>query len=170
MDRCLERQFSDASSFPAIFDASGALWPENLRNSVDAMFSDAPLGSVFSSIADHYRTCPSELTVLMFAIYTGGQAPATPADAAFSMTGKLYGGPWSMWRTPEDDAANWEWHERCVALLAPMVHGYYISESNTVRHPEYVERAFAEGVLDEIERIRGERDPHGRFFGFYEGL
>jgi hypothetical protein len=51
-----------------------------------------------------------------------------------------------------------------------MVHGYYISESNTVRHPEYVERAFAEGVLDEIERIRGERDPHGRFFGFYEGL
>lgn len=170
IDRCLDRQFDVPSSFPELFKASGDLWPEHLRNSVDAMFSDRPLDEVFSKVADHYQSCPSDLNVLMFAVYTGGHGPKPPTDSSFSITGRLYGGPWSMWKTQEEDEKNIAWHEKCVELLSSVIHGHYISESNTVLHPEYIETAYAPGVMDKIEAIRHQRDPEGRFFGFYDGL
>jgi hypothetical protein len=170
MDRCIERSFSAPSSFPEIFDASGSLWPDHLRNSVDAMFSNRPLEDVVGRSMEHFKSVPTDLTLVMFAVFTGGHAPKTPDDAAFSMTGRLYGGPWSMWRTKEEDEKSIAWHEKCVQLLAPAIHGHYISESNTVLHPEYIKDAYKDGVLEKIDQIRHNRDPQGRFFGYYDGL
>jgi hypothetical protein len=67
---------------------------------VDATFSNRPLAELMSATIDHVLSCPSPKTVYMFAVYTGGETPPTPPDASFSMTGKIYGGPWSMWERP----------------------------------------------------------------------
>lgn len=170
MERCTERIFSRPSTFEAIFDLSGALWPEGLRSRVDAMFSDKPLADLCSATWEHFAKAPSRQAVYMYAVYTGGHAPATPADASFSMTGRLYGGPWTSWEHAADDTANTAWHEELVRLMAPYVHGHYISESSTVDHPEYLETALAPGVLGRIEEVRKVYDPSGLFFGFHEGL
>jgi FAD/FMN-containing dehydrogenase len=168
MGNCLSRSFAEPSTFEQLFDASGALWPAKLRARVDAMLSNVKLSDVVASVADHYVECPSKETVLMYAVYTGGSAPATPPDAAFSMTGKLYGGPWTMWRSPGEDASNIAWHTRCVELLLPLMHGHYISESDTVGHPEYVKSSYLGDSLSRIEELRRKYDPKGVFVGFQD--
>ncbi|MEZ0325050.1 MAG: FAD-binding oxidoreductase [Fimbriimonas sp.] len=169
MDRCLSRSFACPSSFEEIFDASGALWPSGLRCNVDAMFSNASLSDVFESVREHYLSAPRR-AVLMFAVYTGGSAPAPPSDAAFSVTGKLYGGPWTMWDEPSEDAAGIAWHDRCVALLEPLMHAHYVSETDTAGHPEFIKKAYASDNLARIEQIRQQRDPDALFFDYREGL
>jgi FAD/FMN-containing dehydrogenase len=143
LDRCLSKTQSSPTSFEGLFDASGALWPAGLRAKVDALFSDAPLADTMRAVENHLLTTPSTKTVFMWAVFTGqNRPPMTPSDAAFSMTGNLYGGPWTMWDSPDMDAANVAWHERCVELLKPYVTGHYVAESDTVTHPEYAEQSF----------------------------
>lgn len=59
------------------------------------------------------------------------------------MTGALYGGAWTAWEDAADDAANIAWHTETMRLLEPFVVGHYVSETDTVAHPEYAERAYS---------------------------
>lgn len=170
MDVCLSRTFSDPVSFEQLFDVSGSLWPDGLRCRVDAAFSNASLAAVIDATSDHFLEAPSPETILMYAVFTGGAAPPTPSDAAFSSTGRLYGGPWTMWRSADHDAVNQAWHERCMTLLAPLTHTRYITESNTVSHPEFVEAALGAERLTRMEGLLKRYDPDGLFFGFQAGL
>lgn len=170
MDRCLAKSVAQPTTFEALFDASGALWPEGLRSQVDALFYNAPLAEIIAATKDHVQTAPSPKTVFMFAIFTGGGAPATPPDAAFSMTGALYGGAWTAWEDAADDAANTAWHTETMRLLEPYVVGHYVSETDTVAHPEYAERAYSPENWRRLAELRRMYDPDGVFFGFTGGL
>jgi hypothetical protein len=167
---CIRRQYAEPATFDNLYDLSGSLWPVGLRSKVDATFSNRPLAGLMSATIDHVLSCPSLKTVYMFAVYTGGEAPSTPPDASFSMTGKIYGGPWSMWDTPEEDAANAAWHERLMDLLKPHIHGHYIAESDTAHHPEYVDMAYLGDSLKRIEEYRAKYDKDGVFVNFHERL
>jgi FAD/FMN-containing dehydrogenase len=130
LDQCLSRSAAKQTNFTELFDASGALWPSNLRCKVDALFFNAPLADLCHAIKDHVLAAPSPATVLLFAAYTGkNRPPATPPDAAFSVTGQVYGGPWTMWNAADDDSANSSWHGKCVELLKPYVAAHYIRTS-----------------------------------------
>jgi len=83
----------------------------------------------------HMTKCPSPITVIFFAIFTGPNVPAVHPDAAYSMSSRVYGGPWTMWKDAADDAANSQWHDECTALLRPFNIGYYVGESDTVHRP-----------------------------------
>jgi FAD/FMN-containing dehydrogenase len=171
LDRCLSKSLVQPTSFEALFDASGALWPSDLRCRVGAVLSNAPLAEMMAAVKDHLVTAPSAKTVFMFAVYTGAhRAPATPPDAAFSATGMLYGGPWTMWETPEADADNILWHERCLALMTPFIAGHYVSESDIVSHPDHAEASFVAANWARLIELRKTHDPDGVFFDFGEGL
>jgi FAD/FMN-containing dehydrogenase len=171
IDRCLSKSVAQPTTFDALSDASGALWPPDLRCKVDALFFDRPLVDVVSAVKDHVLTTPSPRTVFMLAIYTGASgAPATPADAAFSMTGNLYGGNWTMWDDAADDAANIAWHDEAMRLLKPYVVGHYVSETDTVAHPEFARLSFAPANWQRLTELRQKYDPEGLFFNFTEGL
>jgi hypothetical protein len=171
LDRCLSKTLASPTSFEGLFDASGALWPAGLRAKVDALFSDAPLADTMQAIENHLLTTPSPKSVFMWAVFTGqNRPPATPSDAAFSMTGKLYGGPWAMWDSPDMDAANVTWHERCTELLQPYVAGHYVAESDTVTHPEYAKLSFTLANWARLNDLRVKHDPDGLFFDFCDGL
>jgi hypothetical protein len=138
---------------------------------VDALFYNSPLVDVVKAMKDHVLTTPSPKTVFMFAIYTGASgAPATPADAAFSMTGKLYGGAWTMWDDAADDTANSAWHDESMRLLKPHVVGHYVSETDTVGHPDYARLSFAPANWQRLTDLREKHDPEGLFFSFTDGL
>lgn len=171
IDRCLSKSVGQPMTFDEIFDASGALWPPGLRSKVDALFFNQPLADVIAATKNHIQAAPSPKTVFMFAVFTGaGGAPATPADAAFSMTGKLYGGAWTMWEDPADDTVNADWHSETMRLLKPYVAGHYISETDTVTHPEYAQRSYTPENWQRLAELRQLYDPDGLFFGFTGGL
>lgn len=171
IDQCLSRSLARPTNFETLSDGSGALWPADLRCKVDAMFSNASLAEMMQAVKDHLLISPSPKTVFMWAVYTGkGRAPATPPDAAFSMTGNLYGGPWTMWDSPDRDAENIAWHEKCVRLLEPHIAGHYIAESDTVAHPEYVRKSYTPAAWERLTGLRRKHDPGGLFFNFSDGL
>jgi FAD/FMN-containing dehydrogenase len=170
-DRCLWKSVAKPSTFEGLFDASGALWPPGLRSKVDALFYNRPLADVVAAVKDHVQAAPSPKTVFMFAVFTGAQgAPATPADAAFSMTGTLYGGAWTMWDDAADDAVNSAWHDETQRLLEPYVAGHYVAETDTVEHPEFARLSFAPANWERLAELRQKHDPDGLFFDFTGGL
>ena len=171
IDRCLWKSVAQPTTFEALFDASGALWPPGLRCKVDALFYNSPLVDVIRATKDHVLKAPSPKTVFMFAIFTGAMgAPAIPADAAFSMTGNLYGGAWTMWDGAASDAANMTWHDETMRLLKPYVVGHYVAETDTVTHPDYARLSFAPAAWERLADLRQKHDPEGLFFDFTGGL
>ncbi len=170
LDKCLSKSIAQPTDFEALFDASGALWPGDLRNNVDAVFSNAPVADLLKAVDQHFLKIPSKKSIVMFAVFTGKDVPAPLQDTCFSMTSKLYGGPWTMWDTPEEDKANIDWHAKCIELLEPMLSGHYVSESDTVKHPEYARAAYKEANWNRLAELRKKYDPDGVFFNFSEGL
>lgn len=168
--QCLKKTVAEETDFEKLFDASGGLWPGDLRCKVDAMFFNASLADLFKVTKDHFVKVESPKTVLMFAIFTGKNVPAPLLDTAFSMSAKLYGGPWTMWDTESDDKKNGAWHEQCVNLLKPHVAGHYVSETDTVGHPDYVKKSYKEANFARLGELRKKYDPSGVFFSFSDGL
>ena len=170
LSKCIKKDVCKPATFEQLFDASGALWPAHLRNQVDAMFSNATLPEIFGAVRDHFEASPSKLNLLLYAVFTGENVPAKLPDAAFSMTAKFYGGPWTMWEDAADDKANIAWHHKCVDLLKPYMMGHYVSESNTVQFPEYLEKAYTKSNWERLAELRKKYDPTGVFFAYSDGL
>lgn len=170
IEQCLKKSLVQPMDFEALFDASGALWPEGLRARVDAIFSDQPLEKVFACVQDHFQAASPE-TVYMFAVFTGPDgAPKTPSDAAFSMTGNLYGGPWTMWRDGADDSKNSAWHNKCMKLLSPHIKGHYVSESDLVHNRDFARASYKVENWQRLAELKKKYDPDQLFFGFSKGL
>jgi FAD binding domain len=168
--KCLGKETGTPLTMEQLFDASGDIFPGEMRNHVDAIYSNANLKDMMNATWEHCRKMPST-AAYMFAIFTGPDVPAKPlADAAFSMSGKLYGGPWTMWKEAKDDAANMVWHEKCLELMRPYIHGHYISETDTVKFPDYVKKSFSAQNFEKIAQLRKKYDPTGVFFGYFDGL
>lgn len=170
IEKCLQKSVNESTNFEKLFDASGTLWPENLRAKVDAIYSNAPVSDMLKAVKDFLPTMPSKKTVFMFAKFTGMDVPAPLPDAAFSMSARLYGGPWTMWDKAEDDAANIKWHEELLAKMKPHIYGRYVSESNTTGHPEFVKDCYKPKKLARLNELRQKHDPDGLFFNYTDGL
>ena len=168
LSKAIKKSIAEPTTFPQLFDASGELWPEGLRAKVDACFFDSPLTEVFKVNKEHFLKAHPK-TVYMFAIFTGAN-PEPPKDACFSMHAKLYGGPWTMWNTSDEDQKEIEWHNTCMKNLEPLIKGHYISESDTVGHPEYLEKAISKTNMEKLQPMRSQYDPDGVFFNFSDGL
>jgi FAD/FMN-containing dehydrogenase len=170
IDRCLSRSGPKRTNFEELFDGSGALWPPGLRCKVDALFFNAPLSDLCHAVKEHLLSAPRR-SVFLLAAYTGeNRPPGTPSDAAFSMTGQVYGGSWTQWESADDDAESISWHEKCVELLKPYVAGHYLGETDLVSHPEYARLSYAPAAWERLGELRRKYDPEGLFFGFDDGL
>jgi len=170
LDKCLSRSFATPLVFEKMFDLSGALWPEGLRNRVEATFSNTSPGELVKAVAVHMTKCPSPITVILFVIFTGPNVPAAHPDAAYSMSSRVYGGPWTMWKDAADDATNSHWHDECIALLRPFNIGYYVGESDTVRRPSNAVESMLPENWKRLADLRDKYDPDGVFFGYFDGL
>ncbi|MEW6348989.1 MAG: FAD-binding oxidoreductase [Thermodesulfobacteriota bacterium] len=168
--KCLSKTIAQPYDFEALFDGSGALWPSDHRNHVEAMFSDAQLADVLNAVRDHFLKSPSPTTLIMFAIFTGPNIPAPLPDAAFSMSAHYYGGPWTMWKDAEDDRAITQWHEKCLELLKPFVTGHYIGETDIVTYPHHVRGSYTESTWKRLQELRKKYDPEAVFFDYSDGL
>jgi len=170
LPKCLSRSFATPLVFEQMFDLSGAIWPEGLRNRVEATFSNSSPGEIVNAVAGHMTKSPSPLTVVLFVIFTGPNVPAPHRDMAYSMSSKVYGGPWTMWRDAAEDEANSRWHEECAALLRPFNIGYYVGESDTVGRPSNAVESVSPENWQRLADLRDKYDPDGLFFDYFDGL
>ena len=168
--KCLWQTPAKPVLFDELFDASGALWPEGLRNRVKAIFSNSNPGEIVQAVAQHMSNAPSPTTLVLFAIFTGPNVPAPLPNAALSLSARVYGGPWTMWKDAADDEANTAWHRECVALMKPHITGYYIGETDPVAFPSEATGAFSPESWKHLADLRDKYDPGGLFFGFFDGL
>jgi FAD/FMN-containing dehydrogenase len=170
ISRCLSHSFATPLVFEQLFDFSGALWPDGLRNRVEATFSNSSPNELVSAVAGHLRKCPSPITLILFVIFTGPDVPAAHPDMAYSMTSRVYGGPWTMWKDASGDEANSRWHDECTALLRPFNVGYYVGESDTVGRPSNAIQSLSPENWKRLGELRDKYDPDGLFFGYFDGL
>jgi FAD/FMN-containing dehydrogenase len=168
--KCLLQTQTTPVLFDQLFDASGALWPEGLRNRVKAIFSNASPGELVQALSQHMTKAPSPTTLVLFAIFTGPNVPAALSKAALSLSARVYGGPWTMWPNAADDEANTAWHQECVALMKPYIAGYYIGETDPVAVPSEATEAFSPASWKRLADLRDKYDPDGVFFGYFDGL
>ena len=170
IDRCLMQTPIKPLVFDEMFDASGALWPEGMRNRVKAIFSNSNPGEIVRAVSQHMTKAPSATTLVLFAIFTGPNVPAPLPNAALSLSARIYGGPWTMWKDPADDESNSRWHQECVALMKPYITGYYIGETDPVAIPSEATGAFSPEGWKRLADLRDKYDPDGVFFGYFDGL
>lgn len=170
ISKCLSRTEIREETFESLFDMSGALWPEGLRCKVEATFSNAGAGALFNSVRKHYADAPSPLTVFMYAFFTGANIPAPLPDASFSMSARLYGGPWTMWKSADDDEVNIDWHNKCVKLIRPYVSGYYVAEADTAARPETARESYSQSNWRRLSELRKKYDPTGVFYSYSDGF
>ena len=170
-ERCLAEEFDQATSFPKLFDGAGAAWPEKLRNRVETLWSNSSLGEMLSAAGEHFITTPSPATLLLIALYPGWAdgVPGAP-DTAFSMTGKAYGGLWTMWSDSDDDIANCRWHDQMMSILQPFTIGHYLGETDIVEDRSRAAKCFAKSHWEHLQELCSELDPKRLFQGFDGGL
>lgn len=168
--KCIARSFATPFVFEQLFDASGALWPENTRARVEATFSNSSPGDLAKAVAAQMEKAPSATSLILFTIFTGPNVPAPLPDAVYSMSARVYGGPWTMWWKEENDAANTTWHDAITASLRPHNVGSYIGESDTVGLPSNAVQAYRPDRWQRLADFRAKYDPDGLFFGYFDGL
>ena len=168
--RPLSSSIAAPLDFEQLFDASGALWPEGLRSRVEATYSDHSPGDMMQAVLHLLPNAPSATTVFLFTIFCGPGVPAPPKDMALSMSSKVYGGPWTMWRDADDDQVNADWHQEMIATLRPYNIGYYIGETNTVERPASAVQAFSPTKWQKLCALRDKYDPDRVFFDYFDGL
>jgi len=157
-------------TFEQLFDASGSLWPEFLRNRVEATFSNSPAGDIAKTAVPFVLDTPSPITLVLYAIFTGPNVPPPQQNMAFSMNAKVYGGPWTMWKDAADDEANSKWHAELCEAVRPFNVGYYIGETDSVIRPATAVQAFLPANWQKLADLRDKYDPDGLFFGYFDGF
>jgi len=170
LPECLSSSFATPLVFEQMFDASGALWPEGLAQSRGGHFFKHLAGRPREGGGRSHGEMPVSDHRHFFAIFTGPNVPAVHPDAAYSMSSRVYGGPWTMWKDDDDDAANSQWHDECTALLRPFNIGYYVGESDTVHRPSNAVQSLSPENWKRLADLRDKYDPDGVFFGYFDGL
>lgn len=169
--KCLAKTLYEASSFEKLSDVSGITWPEQHRNLCENQCSKANPVDILMALRDKIIDAPSAKSVIVFCQSTGQHDLLEPyADIALSMTGQSYGGSWSIWEKPEDDAANIKWQDEVVAIIKPFTNTHYIGETDIVQDNDRVQESYTSEKWHKLEKIRAKYDPEGLFFGYLGGI
>lgn len=168
---CLAKEINVTSSFEKLCDISGITWPEQHRNLCENQCSKANPVEILIALREKIIDAPSDKSVIVFCQSTGHHnlLQHNP-NIALSMDGQSYGGCWSIWEKPEDDAMNIQWHQQTVAILQQFTDTHYIGETDIVEDRQRVQHSFTTEKWQQLEKIRAKYDPDHLFFGFFDGL
>lgn len=159
---CLFKDEFAPTPFATLFEMVDQSFPRE-RCAADTYWSDEPLPVLIEKLVAHFAEAPSPLTLVLCESHP--QKHAYP-DAAFSMHGNSFLGPYSMWTDPQDDAVNLDWLSKAMALLEPYKIGHFISEADIAAEPSRAEQSFAKANWDRIQLLRAKYDPQGVFYSY----
>ena len=169
--KSLLKALNESSNFEKLSDVSGIAWPENHRNLCENQCSKSNPTDILMALRDKFIEAPSPKSVIVFCQSTGGHNLLEPdPNVALSMDATSYGGCWTIWEKPEDDAVNLKWQNEVIAIIKPFTHSHYIGETDIVQDHQRVQESYTPEKWRKLEEIRAKYDPEGLFFGFLGGL
>lgn len=167
LQKCLSKSVNEPTNFARLADVSGITWPEGHRNLCENQCSKAKPVDILMALRDKFVEAPSPKSVIVFCQSTGQHnLLRSQPNMALSMDGQSYGGIWTIWEKPEEDAANYRWHKDCTHILKKFTSQHYIGETDIVEDNTRVQRSYSPERWKRLEQIRAKYDPKGVFFGF----
>ena len=146
--------------FGALYEASDPTMPKGHRYAVDTVWSDARYGEILARIVQDMMLSPSETSMALAVLRSN--AVETPATAAFSRHGSVFGAIYAIWEDEEDDAANIGWLRTAIDRLAPICTGAYVGEADLDR-PDRTLSTLSADAKARLDHLRHVHDPRGTF-------
>jgi FAD/FMN-containing dehydrogenase len=146
--------------FGALYEATAPSTPEGRRYAVDTLWSDASYGEVLGRIVQDMAHAPSEASMALVVLRPN--AVETPADAAFSRHGRIFGALYAIWEDAGEDAANIGWLRTSVDRVAPICTGAYVGEADLDR-PDRTLPTLSPAAEARLAELRAVHDPKGLF-------
>jgi FAD/FMN-containing dehydrogenase len=146
--------------FGALYEATAPSTPEGWRYAVDTVWSDAGFGEVLGRVVDGMARAPSEASMALVALRPN--AVETPADAAFSCHGRIFGALYAIWEDAGQDAANIGWLRSAIDSVAPVCTAAYVGEADLER-PDRALPTLSPEARARLATLRATHDPAGLF-------
>ena len=165
---CLHKRRNESTPMETLLDRGGASWPEHHRYLADTLWSASPAADLMAVVREHFLRAPSRESLAALVCPTGARGSGDRRlDAAFSMTADLLLLSYAIWKRPEDDAANFRWHDELTRDLEPFALGHYIGETDIVTRPTRAARSFEDANWQRLQSLRRTYDPDGLFHGHF---
>ncbi len=146
--------------FGALYEATAHSTPEGWRYAVDTVWSDADFGKVLGRIVQDMARAPSEGNMALAVLRPN--AVETPAVAAFSRDGRIFGALYAIWQDANEDASNLGWLRASIDGIAPICTGAYVGEADLER-PDRALPTLSAAVRARLAGLRATYDPSGLF-------
>jgi hypothetical protein len=161
----VEPLFADVA-FPLLYaDIQGrAYLPADARYAVDTIRSHAHVADVSSTIARHLEVAPSALTAVVMSL----RPPPADDRAAFTITGPLSTGIYTVWTDEANDEANIEWLRGAMADLEPYSAGQFVAEADLFAPNANPARCYTPSTWARLQALRARVDPDNRFASYPE--
>lgn len=165
--RALSWQPSEPTSFAALHEGAGAVWPEGLRFSVDTLWSAETYETQLSRIADAVAHAPSGKSMVIAPVEPASQDPAVLRNMAFSPLGTFYAAGFAIWDDPSADETNKRWLREVMGAMDPRGSGsHYIAEADLEADASRSRRSYAPADWDRLTRLKAECDPANLFHSY----
>ncbi|MFF0063485.1 FAD-binding oxidoreductase [Streptomyces sp. NPDC005279] len=165
-DRAIFSQADEPTTFEALYDTSGSLWPTGHRCSADTLWSGADYEILLSRLAPVVATAPSEKSLVLAPVSPVSQEKTLQQEMAFSVLGDSYVVPYAIWDSPVHDEANIEWLRHAMRTVEPLGTGHYIAEADLTADPSRARRSFSPSDWDRLGRLKARYDPEDLFFSY----
>lgn len=160
LQKCLSKSINTPTNFSSLAELSGGVWPEHHRNLCENQCSKINPVEILMALRDKIVDAPSSKSVIVFCQSTGQHNLLQPRqDLALSMDGQSYGGIWTIWEKPQDDALNYKWHNACTNILKKFTSQHYIGETDIVQDNSRVQGSYTPDKWERLEQIRAKYDP-----------
>ena len=146
--------------FEALYESTAASMPQGRRYAVDSLWSEAALGEVLGPVVEGIAKAPSDESFALLVLRP--RAVPTPADAAFSRVGRVFGAIYGVVQDEGLDERNEAWLRATVDSVAPFCTGTYVGESDLDRPARQVTTHSAPAAA-RLAELRSQHDPLGLF-------
>jgi len=145
---------------PALYEAADPSMPKGKRFAVDTVWSDGGYVDILAPIVESMAQVPSETSMALVVLRPN--AVATPATAAFSCHGRVFGALYAIWDDAADDAANIAWLRAAIDDVAPVGAGAYVGEADLER-PDRALPVLSAESRTRLAALSMVHDPNGLF-------
>ena len=148
----------------ALNDLEGeGAWVQGRRYAVDMCWVDDSYERVGQICERAIREAPSGDSRIVFA---WGFAPPGGPEVAQTANGTLTVNLYAIWDDPAGDRANEDWLRSTMAVLDPLITGFYAGESDLGVNPDRPRRCYTPEKWERLAEIRERFDPERRKFGY----
>ena len=132
-------------------------YPDDYRYAVDNMWTSAPFESLLPGLRKIAETLPPAPSHMLWMNWA---PPKQRPSMAFSLEDDIYIALYSVWKHARDDAQFASWPVERMREMAHLATGIQLADENLAQRPA---RFVADENLAQLDRLRTQYDPEGRF-------